>query len=265
MGLIDAIILAIIEGLTEFIPVSSTGHLIITSAVLGLKSDSFVKLFTVGIQFGSILAVVVLYFRFFLKSISFYYKLFVAFIPAAIFGVLLKKQIDLMLESVLVVSIALILGGIVLILIDKIFKKEESKQVEVKNYKTAFIIGIFQIISMIPGVSRSAATIIGGMFQGLTKKAAAEFSFFLAVPTMFGATAKSVFDFFKDGYKLNSEQIKLFAVGNIVAFVVSLIAIQLMISLLTRFGFKYFGYYRIALGAILIGLYIAGVDLKLID
>ena len=265
MGLIEAIILAIIEGLTEFIPVSSTGHMIIASAVMGVKSDGFVKLFTVGIQFGSILAVVILYFRHFFKSLTFYYKLFVAFIPAAVFGILFKKQIDAMLENVMVVAISLILGGIVLILIDKVFTKEKIINNEAIGYKKAFFIGFFQTISMIPGVSRSAATIIGGMFQGLSRKAAAEFSFFLAVPTMFGATTKSLYDYLKGGEMLNHEQLKLFAIGNIVALVVSVFAIKFMISILTRYGFKYFGYYRIVLGTFIIILYLTGTSLSLID
>lgn len=265
MGLIEAIILAIIEGLTEFIPVSSTGHMIIASAAMGIKSDGFVKLFTVGIQFGSILAVVILYFRHFFKSLNFYYKLFVAFIPAAVFGVLFKKQIDTMLENVMVVAIALILGGIVLVLIDKVFTNEKIKNDEAISYKKAFLIGFFQTISMIPGVSRSAATIIGGMFQGLSRKTAAEFSFFLAVPTMFGATVKSLYDYFKNGETLTNELIKLFAVGNIVALAVSVIAIKFMISVLTRYGFKYFGYYRIILGIVIIILYLSDSGISIID
>lgn len=265
MGLIEAVILAIIEGLTEFIPVSSTGHMIIASAAMGIKSDGFVKLFTVGIQFGSILAVVILYFRHFFKSLKFYYKLFVAFIPAAVFGVLFKSQIDAMLENVMVVALALIAGGIILVFIDKAFTKEKIISEESISNKKAFIIGFFQTISMIPGVSRSAATIIGGMFQGLSRKTAAEFSFFLAVPTMFGATVKSFYDYYKNGEILSIEHLKLFAVGNIVAFIVSIFAIKFMIKILTRFGFKYFGYYRIAVGTLIIILYLAGADISIVD
>lgn len=265
MGLIEAVILAIVEGLTEFIPVSSTGHMIITSAIMGMKSDDFVKLFTVGIQLGSILAVVILYFRHFFRTFRFYYKLFVAFIPAAVLGVVFKSRIDEMLENVIVVAMALIAGGIVLVFIDKILKKDKKENDEEISYKNAFVIGFFQTISMIPGVSRSAATIIGGLFQGLSRKAAAEFSFFLAVPTMFGATAKSLYDYFKSGNSLNPEQLKLFALGNVVALVVSIIAIKFMISIVLKYGFKYFGYYRIIVGTLIIILYLTGSNLSIID
>ncbi|NUM32821.1 MAG: undecaprenyl-diphosphate phosphatase [Bacteroidetes bacterium] len=265
MGLIEALILAFIEGLTEFIPVSSTGHIIIASSIMGIKSDDFVKLFTVGIQFGSILAVIILYFKHFFQTLRFYYKLFVAFIPAAVFGVLFKSQIDEMLENVVIVAIALIAGGIILVFIDKIFNKEKINNDEEISYKSAFIIGFFQTISMVPGISRSAATIIGGLIEGLSRKKAAEFSFFLAVPTMFGATAKSLFDYFENGLFLNNEQIKIFTFGNIVAFVVSVIAIKFMISIVVKYGFKIFGYYRIILGLIILILYFTGSKLSIID
>ncbi len=208
MGLIEAIVLAIVEGLTEYIPVSSTGHMIIASSIMGIQSDAFVKLFTVCIQLGSIMAVVALYFKRFFQSFQFYIKLFIAFIPAVILGLMFKDKIDELLENVTVVAYALILGGIVLVFIDKIFSKSITDSDENVSNRNALVIGIFQTISMIPGVSRSAATIIGGMSQGLTRKAAAEFSFFLAVPTMFAATVKSLYDYFKDGNTISSEEWK---------------------------------------------------------
>ena len=265
MGLIEAVILAIVEGLTEYIPVSSTGHMIIASSFMGIESDDFVKLFTVCIQLGAIMAVVVLYWKRFFRTVGFYYKLFVAFIPAVILGLLFKDQIDGLLENVVVVAFALIIGGIVLVFIDKFFDKGKTDSEDKTTYKNALVIGLFQTISMIPGVSRSAASIIGGMSQGLTRKAAAEFSFFLAVPTMFAATVKSLYDFFDDGGIVTAEQWKLFAIGNIIAFIVAIIAIRFMINILTKYGFKFFGYYRIVLGAVILTLYYSGVSLSIID
>jgi undecaprenyl-diphosphatase len=191
MNYFEAIILAIIEGLTEYLPVSSTGHMIIASSLMGIASDNFVKMFTVAIQFGAILSVLVLYWKKFFQSIDFYFKLFVAFIPAAILGFLLNDYIDAMLENVIVVAISLLLGGIVLLFVDNLFNNHDEKQNEM-SYSKALIIGFFQVISMVPGVSRSAATIIGGLTQKMTRKAAAEFSFFLAGPTMFGAASLKV-------------------------------------------------------------------------
>lgn len=265
MGLIEAVILAIVEGLTEFIPVSSTGHMIIASSFLGIQSEDFVKLFTVCIQLGAIMAVVVLYFKRFFKSIEFYYKLFVAFIPAVIMGLLFKDHIDELLENVVVVAISLIIGGVILVYIDKILADGKIDSEDKTSYTSALIIGIFQTLSMVPGVSRSAATIIGGMSRGLTRKAAAEFSFFLAVPTMFAATAKSLYDYFDDGIVISSEQWKLLAVGNIVAFIVAMLAIRFMINFLTRYGFRYFGIYRIIAGSVILILYFSGVSLNIID
>lgn len=265
MGLIEAVILAIVEGLTEFIPVSSTGHMIIASSFLGIQSEDFVKLFTVCIQLGAIMAVVVLYFKRFFKSIEFYYKLFVAFIPAVIMGLLFKDHIDELLENVVVVAISLIIGGVILVYIDRILADGKIDSEDKTSYTSALIIGIFQTLSMVPGVSRSAATIIGGMSRGLTRKAAAEFSFFLAVPTMFAATAKSLYDYFDDGIVISSEQWKLLAVGNIVAFIVAMLAIRFMINFLTRYGFRYFGIYRIIAGSVILILYFSGVSLNIID
>jgi len=264
MNLIDAIILAIIEGLTEFLPVSSTGHMIIGSSFMGIADKDFTKLFTVFIQLGAILSVVVLYFKRFFKSINFYYKLIIAFIPAAIFGILFSDYIDQLLENPLAVAISLLVGGIILLFVDKWFNKPVYLEEEEIDYLTALKIGFFQCIAMIPGVSRSGASIVGGMSQKLSRQVAAEFSFFLAVPTMFAATAKKLIDYFKDGNALNSEQIKILAVGNIVAFIVALIAIKSFIGYLNKNGFKLFGYYRIILGLILIILLVSGYDLKIV-
>ncbi|MGQ0827114.1 MAG: undecaprenyl-diphosphate phosphatase [Bacteroidota bacterium] len=266
MSYIQAIILAIIEGITEFLPVSSTGHMIIGSSVMGIAHDPFTKLFTVAIQLGAILSVIVLYWpRFFsgIKTAEFYFKLVVAFIPAVIFGVLFNDHIDALLENVVVVGITLFLGGIVFLFLDKLFNNE-GKVDGPPSYPSAFKIGLFQVIAMIPGVSRSAATIIGGLTQNMTRKAAAEFSFFLAVPTMFAATAKKMLDYYKDGIAFNSTEINLLIVGNIVAFIVAMIAIKSFIGFLTKHGFKVFGYYRIIIGLTILILYFSGFQLRII-
>lgn len=261
MTLSEAVVLAIVEGLTEFLPVSSTGHMIIASSIMGIASDPFTKSFTVAIQFGAILSVIMLYWRNFFQSIDFYFKLFVAFLPAALLGFLLNDFIDQLLERVEVVAITLILGGIVFLFIDKLFStSKEEKEV---NYGAALKIGLFQTISMIPGVSRSAATIIGGLTQGLTRKSAAEFSFFLAVPTMFAATLYKLYKYFSAGYRFEQTEVAALAIGNLVAFVVAALAIRYFIQYLTKHGFKIFGYYRIVLGVILIALYLAGVELSI--
>ena len=263
MGFFEVLVLAIIEGLTEFLPVSSTGHMIIGSSFMGIASDDFTKLFTIVIQLGAILSVVVLYFKRFFKSMNFYYKLFVAFIPAAVFGLLLNDIIDELLESPLVVAISLLVGGIILLFVDKLFNKDEITDEEDISYLTALKIGVFQCLAMIPGVSRSGASIVGGMSQKLSRKTAAEFSFFLAVPTMFAATGKKLFDFFKYGHTITTEQIQLLAVGNIIAFFVALLAIKSFIGYLNKHGFKMFGYYRIIIGLVIIILLASGVDLKI--
>lgn len=264
IDIVHVIILAIIEGLTEFLPVSSTGHMIIASSIMGIASDPFIKLFTIAIQFGAILSVVVLYFKRFFQSTRFYLKLLVAFIPAAVFGVLLSDKIDELLESALTVGITLFVGGIFLLFVDKLFKEHTVEKEEDISFLTAFKIGFFQCIAMVPGVSRSAATIIGGMSQKLSRTAAAEFSFFLAVPTMFAATAKKMLDFFKDGNTFTGHQIQLLVVGNVIAFIVAMLAIRTFITFLEKKGFKLFGWYRIIVGAIIIGLYLTGHDLKVI-
>ncbi|GAB4496181.1 MAG: undecaprenyl-diphosphate phosphatase [Saprospiraceae bacterium] len=266
MNFLHAIILAIIEGLTEFLPVSSTGHMIIGSTVMGIASDPFVKVFTVAIQFGAILSVVVLYWRRFFQNFNFYIRLFVAFLPAAVFGFLLKKHIDALLENIVVVAVALIAGGFVFLFLDNYFAKRSERDTSVDDISLpkALRIGLFQVISMIPGVSRSAATIIGGLTQGLSPKTAAEFSFFLAVPTMFAATSKSLWDYVDEGGTFTQHELLLLAVGNVVGFVVAMIAIKAFIGYLTKHGFKVFGYYRIVVGAIILILwalgYFKGVD-----
>ena len=264
MNYFQAIILAVIEGLTEFLPVSSTGHMIIGSSFMGIASDPFVKLFTVAIQLGAILSVVVLYFKRFFKSINFYIKLVVAFIPAAVFGLLLSKKIDELLESPMAVGISLLVGGIILLFVDKWFDKPTINEEEEVNYLTALKIGFFQCIAMIPGVSRSGATIVGGMTQKLSRKVAAEFSFFLAVPTMFAATAKKLLDFYQDGHTITQEQTNLLIIGNVVAFIVALLAIKSFIGYLNKHGFKMFGWYRIVAGLIIIILLMTGHNLEII-
>ena len=264
MNLFQAILLAIIEGITEFLPISSTGHLIITSSVLGIAEQPFTKVFTVAIQFGAILSVVVLYFKRFFQTIDFYIKLFIAFIPAVIFGLLFSKKIDALLENASVVGFTLFIGGVIFLFVDKWFKSTERSGTSVVQPLSALKIGLFQTLAMVPGVSRSASTIIGGLTQKLNRKAAAEFSFFLAVPTMFAATVKKLYDFHKAGVGFTHEEIKLLAVGNIVAFAVALIAIRTFINYLSKHGFKAFGYYRIVVGLTIIILYFAGYGLKVL-
>lgn len=264
MSYFQAFLIAIIEGLTEFLPISSTGHMMITTAVLGMEVTPFVKLFTIAIQLGAILSVVVLYFKSFFKSVNFYLKLVVAFIPSAIAGLLLGDWIDAQLENVFGVAIALFVGGIVLLFVDKWFKNPTIKSNDDVSYLKAFKIGVFQCIALFPGVSRSGATIIGGMSQKLTRQAAAEFSFFLAVPTMFAATAKKLLDFYKDGVVVNSQEIKLLLFGNAVAFIVAVLAIKFFIGVLNKYGFKYFGVYRIIVGGILIVLFLLGIEIAIV-
>jgi len=253
MNYLYAIILAIIEGLTEYLPVSSTGHMIIASSFMKIANDDFTKLFTIVIQLGAIMAVVVLYFKRFFQSVDFYLKLFVAFIPAVVLGLLFNDLIDSLLESPIVVAIMLILGGIILVRVDEWFPQaSNTSKNETISYATAFKIGLFQCLAMIPGTSRSGATIVGGLTQGLSRKTAAEFSFFLAVPTMFGATAKKLYDYYKAGFVLNHDQINYLIVGNIVAFIVAMLAIKSFINYLNKHGFKIFGYYRILIGIVIL-------------
>ena len=245
MNTLEAIILAIIEGITEFLPVSSTGHMIIASSFFGIAQDDFTKLFTIVIQLGTILSVIVLYFKRFFQSLDFYYKLFVAFIPAVIFGLLFSDAIDSLLENPITVAISLIIGGIILLKVDDWFGNADGTEI---SYPTAFKIGLFQCLAMIPGVSRSGASIAGGMAQKLSRTTAAEFSFFLAIPTMLGATVKKSYDYYQDGFVLTDDQINLLIIGNVVGFIVALIAIKSFIGFLQKYGFKLFGYYRIIAG-----------------
>lgn len=261
MNLLQALVLAIVEGLTEFLPVSSTGHMIIVSTAMGVASHPFVKLFTVAIQFGAILSVVVLYWRQFFRNIRFYVRLLVAFLPAMVLGLLLKDVIDQLLESIVAVALALIGGGLVFLFLDGYFEQRSRRQTTVDDVTLpkALRIGLFQCISMIPGVSRSAATIIGGLTQGLSPTTAAEFSFFLAVPTMFAATCKSLYDYVQEeGGAISQHEMMLLAVGNVVAFVVAMLAIRSFIQFLTRHGFRVFGYYRIGVGLIILTLWALG-------
>ena len=290
MDLLQAIVLAIVEGLTEFLPVSSTGHMIITQQMLGMESTDFSKAFTVIIQFGAILSVVVLYWkrffhlnpcrvfdpeavagktgwarqqivlRRFLYKYDFYWKLFIAFLPAAFFGYLFSDQIDQLLESATVVAVMLVLGGILMLFVDKWFSKTDPDQSI--TGKKAFRIGLFQCIAMIPGVSRSMATIVGGMSQRLSRKTAAEFSFFLAVPTMFAATAYKLLGLLTDGSSILREHLTVLLVGNVVAFVVALLAIKFFIAYVTRYGFRAFGYYRIIVGGVILILLSLGYNLE---
>lgn len=280
MDILDTIIIAIVEGLTEFLPVSSTGHMIIAQNVLGVESTEFVKAFTFIIQFGAILSVLVLYWkRFFrlnhnpapegagvmkrfLHRFDFYWKLLVAFVPAAVLGLLFSDAIDAMLERVEVVAVMLIIGGVFMLFCDKIFNKGSSDTPLTE--RRAFMVGLFQCISMIPGVSRSMATIVGGMSQGMTRKDAAEFSFFLAVPTMAGATLYKVYKLFREGgMELIEGNMMTLIVGNVVAFIVALLAIKFFISFVTKYGFKAFGWYRIVVGGIIIAMLMAGLDLQI--
>lgn len=281
MDILQAIIIAIVEGLTEFLPVSSTGHMIIAQNLLGVESTDYVKAFTFIIQFGAILSVVWLYWkRFFrlnstpapegssalkrlLHKYDFYWKLLVAFIPAAVLGLVFNDFIDEMLEKVWVVAVMLVIGGIFMLFCDKIFNKgrEDTPLTE----KRAFMVGLFQCISMIPGVSRSMATIVGGMAQKMTRKAAAEFSFFLAVPTMLGATVYKVYKLIKvGGIELITDNITTLVVGNVVAFIVALLAIKFFINYVTKYGFKAFGWYRIIVGSAILIMLACGVNLQIL-
>ncbi|MDR1682294.1 MAG: undecaprenyl-diphosphate phosphatase [Candidatus Symbiothrix sp.] len=264
MDWLQTIIIAIVEGLTEFLPVSSTGHMIIAESILNVPPTDFVKAFTVIIQFGAILSVVVLYFKRFLQSWDFYWKLLIAFIPAAVLGILFSDKIDELLESVEVVAIMLIIGGIFMLFVDKLFAKTSKNQTITP--KKAIIIGFCQCIAMIPGVSRSMATIVGGMSQKLTRKNAAEFSFFLAVPTMFAASAWKVLKLLMkdESRQVLADNINILIIGNIVAFIVAILAIKFFIDFIGKYGFKAFGYYRILIGTVLLTLLWSGHNLSII-
>ena len=294
MSLFETIIIAIVEGLTEFLPVSSTGHMIIAQKLLNVESTEFVKAFTIIIQFGAILSVIVLYwkrffklneirifdknsvggltkcarskvyFQRFLYKYDFYWKLVIAFIPAMILGLLFNDLIDKMLESVMVVAVMLVLGGILMLFVDKWFNHPSEDQT--MDWKRALKIGFFQCISMIPGVSRSMATIVGGMTTKLTRKNAAEFSFFLAVPTMAGASGLKMVKMLNEpgGMDMLRENAFTLIIGCVVAFIVAMAAIRFFIDFLTKYGFKAFGYYRIIVGTVIIGLLLAGMNLSMV-
>lgn len=264
MSIFETIVIAIVEGLTEFLPVSSTGHMIIAQQLLGMESTDFVKAFTVNIQFGAILSVIVLYWKKFFQSINFYKLLFVAFMPAAVIGFLAGDFIDSLLENVWVVAIMLVLGGIVMLFVDEWFKETDEDQE--MNWKRALKIGFFQCIAMIPGVSRSMATIVGGMSTKLNRKNAAEFSFFLAVPTMAAASGYTMMKLFREpgGAALLTDNLLTLIIGNVVAFLVAMAAIKFFIGFLTKYGFKAFGYYRIIVGGIILILLLLGKDLSVI-
>ncbi len=254
MDFVQAIIIAIVEGLTEFLPISSTGHMIITGKLLSVPDNEFTKLYAIAIQLGAILAVVVLYWKKFFdfSNWQFYLKLFIGVIPALVLGFLFADKIDELLESTTTVAVALLLGGIILIFIDRGFKNPTIHSEKDVSYKNSFIIGIWQCLAMVPGVSRSAASIIGGMQQKMTRSAAAEFSFFLAVPTMLAATGYKLLKFYLDSGGITTEEIKLLAVGNLVAFIVAIVAIKFFITFLKKHGFRVWGIYRVVLGAILL-------------
>lgn len=286
MTIVEAIIIAVVEGLTEFLPISSTGHMVVASSALGIHEQNYTKLFEVAIQLGAILAVVILYWKKFfqLTKWQFYVKLMAGVVPALLLGFLFNDLIDKMLGSTMIVAISMVLGGVVLLFIDKWFARQSAQPSDILateltgpeiieadeklSFKKSFIIGCWQVLAMIPGVSRSAASIIGGMQQNLSRNFAAEFSFFLAVPTMFAATAYSLVlknwgegGAKQKGYELilaSSQNTQTFIIGNIVAFVVALIAIKFFISFLQRHGFRLFGWYRIIAGAVLLALVASG-------
>ncbi len=280
----EAVILAVVEGLTEYLPVSSTGHLILTEAALKLQSASFNKIYIINIQFGAILSVLLLYWRRFFQSIDFYKKIAVAFLPAAVLGFLLNDFIDGLLESVTTVAVSLIIGGIAIIWADRHYrhlienqpiddheevveidefgnerKSLQPRQMNV-SYKTAFMIGIFQTLAMIPGVSRSAATILGGLFRGMNIRQSAEFSFFLAVPTIFAASAYKLLKGLDD---IRGTDMGYLITGNLISFVVAMLAIKFFIELISRYGMRFFGYYRIIVGAAILILMALGYKLEI--
>ncbi|MEI6142445.1 MAG: undecaprenyl-diphosphate phosphatase [Mariniphaga sp.] len=264
MSLLHSIIIAIVEGLTEFLPVSSTGHMIITQKILAMPSTDFVKAFTVNIQFGAILSVVVLYWKRFFQTWDFYLKLLIAVLPALVIGFLFSEKIDLLLENVIVVAITLVIGGVFMLFVDKWFDyPDESQEMD---WKRSLKIGFYQCIAMVPGVSRSMATIVGGMATKLTRKNAAEFSFFLAVPTMAAASGYKLLKLVMDPQSASmlTDNLVTLLIGNIVAFLVAMAAIKFFITFLTKHGFKAFGYYRIVVGIAIIIMTLLGIDLSVL-
>lgn len=259
MTLFQSILIAIIEGITEFLPISSTGHMILASTALGIHEDEFVKTFEVFIQLGAILAIALMYIKRFLRSLTIYFKLVTAFLPTAVVGLLAYDYIKAYLFNPVVVSVSLILGGVVLLFIDKKVLQQRTTVAEVEDisYKNAFFIGLFQCLSMVPGTSRAAATIIGGVFNGLDRKQAMEFSFLLAVPTMMAAGG---YDLLKTDLAFTSEQLGLLAIGFVVAFVSAWVAVKLFLTYVSTHGFMVFGWYRIVLGLLFL-LFMWGADL----
>ena len=253
MNTLQTIIIAIIEGITEFLPISSTAHMKFANPFLGIADSPFVDLYEIVIQFAAILSVVVIYRKAFFnfKDYHFYLKLLLAVLPALLFGALLKKYIDAVLDNLWVIATVMVLGGIALIFIDRYFKKQVATvDQEPIQFKQAFWVGCFQVLAIVfPGLSRSAATIIGGLSQKLSKKAAAEFSFFLAVPTMLAASAKSTLDVYQDHPEVFvTDNLINLCIGGLVAFVVALISVKFFIQFVQKRGFALFGWYRIALG-----------------
>lgn len=280
MTILQAIVLAIVEGLTEFLPISSTGHMILAQGIMGMESDEYIRAFTVMIQFGAILSVLVLYWKRFFSATAapsmtfrgkvltnrwkrlgyFYLSLIVALVPAMVIGLLFESSIDKLLSNVSIVAVMLLLGGIFMLFIDRIFSAKGKEHPTLLN---SFFIGCFQVLAMVPGVSRSMATIVGGMQQGLSRKSAAEFSFFLAVPTMLGATLLKAYKLFKDGgMEIFRDNATTLILGNIIAFLVAMAAIRFFINYLTKYGFKLFGYYRIVVGAVILLLMALNVPLS---
>lgn len=280
MTILQAIVLAIVEGLTEFLPISSTGHMILAQGIMRMESDGYIRAFTVMIQFGAILSVLVLYWKRFFSATAapsmtfrgkvltnrwkrlgyFYLSLIVALVPAMVIGLLFESYIDKLLSNVSIVAVMLLLGGIFMLFIDRIFSAKGKEHPTLLN---SFFIGCFQVLAMVPGVSRSMATIVGGMQQGLSRKSAAEFSFFLAVPTMLGATLLKAYKLYKDsGMEIFRDNATTLILGNIIAFLVAMAAIRFFINYLTKYGFKLFGYYRIVVGAIILLLMALNVPLS---
>lgn len=275
MSILESIILAIVEGLTEFLPVSSTGHMMLAQGVMNMESTAYLKAFTVMIQFGTILSVLVYYWRRFLPweaeqtesakyglaGWNLYLLMLIGCLPAAVLGLLGNDLIDKLLGNLWVVVASLFVGGIVMIYADKFLSKDKPQPVTLTK---ALVIGFFQCIAMVPGVSRSMATICGGMQQGLTRAQAAEFSFFLAIPTMFGATLLKAYKLYKEmGLSVFEENWETLLIGNLVGFVVALLAIKYFISFVSKYGFKAFGYYRIAIAIVFALLMLLGVDIQL--
>lgn len=255
MTIIQAVILAIIEGLTEFLPVSSTGHMILASTIMNIHDEEFVKTFEISIQFGAILAIALMYFKRFFQGLDIYFKLFVAFVPTAIIGFLAYDFIKEVLFNPIVVAVSLIIGGIILILIDKKMTQKASETLSIEKipYKNAFFIGLIQCLSMIPGTSRAAATIFGGIFNGLDKKQATEFSFLLAVPTMFAATG---YDILKTEIAFTSQELTLLGIGVIIAFISAWFAVKIFLKIVEKYGFVHFGYYRILIGILFLVIFL---------